>query len=150
MLGTVIGVCLVFRRNGQRRLVDGQVAFFIGDVIVAGAAADGHRARNDLIGVRARLRLAAAQRDARQCIRALQAAHSHIGVEIIRVSANRTLGRTVICVGPVFRRNRQVGLANLQPAVRNAECHVVVRVRRAKLALRQSHRIARICIHIRS
>ena len=146
----VVSVCLVLRRDGQFRLVDCQVAFNIRDIIVAGVFADSGCARDDLVGVGALVRLAAVQRDARKSVAALQAFHRHIGIKNCGVSAGRTLGRTVICVGPVVRRNRQVGLAYLQPAVRNAECHVVVRVRRAKLVLCQSHRIARICIHIRS
>ena len=49
-------------------------------------------ARLDLVRVRALVRLAARQRDARQRVALGESAHRHVGAEVARVSARRALG----------------------------------------------------------
>ena len=103
--------------DGQDGLVDGQGGFVVRDLIVAGAAADGRRARYDFVCISALVGLASCQLNARQSVCALQARHRHIGVEATRVAARRSLCCAVIlvglrygCYGQSLLRDRQVGL----------------------------------------
>ena len=114
---TIIGIGLILGRDGQSSLVDCQVALNILNIVVAGVAANDCRTRDNLISVGTLIRLAAAQRDARQNVIALQTAHRHVGVEVLGVRTCRTLSRTVIGVGLVLGRDGQSSLVDGQVAL---------------------------------
>ena len=100
---------------GRRNL---QVALHIGNIVVARVVADLSGARHDLVGVGTHIGLGAGQCDARQSVIALQTLYRHVGVEAIGVSADRTLGLTVVGVGLILSRDGQGSLGHGQ----RAEC----------------------------
>ena len=118
LLTTVVGVGLGDCRDRQRGLFDCQVAVDIVDRVVACVAANLGIARHDNSRIGTGVCFLAGQSDARQSVAALQALNRHVGVEVTRVCAGRTLGLAGVCIGLRFRRNRQSRRLDLQPTVR--------------------------------
>ena len=115
---TGVGIGLRLRGYSHCLGVDLQLAGSIGDVIVAGSAADGGRTRHDLAAIRARVRLTTVQRNARQCIAAHQTAYRHLAADVAGVRlVVFALRRTIVCVFLRFGRDGQILLVDRQLAL---------------------------------
>ena len=116
---TGVGIGLRLRGYSHCLGVDLQLAGSIGDVIVAGSAADGGRTRHDLAAIRARVRLTTVQRNTRQCIAAHQTAYRHLAADVAGVRlVVFALRRTIVRVFLRFGRDGQTLLVNRQLALR--------------------------------
>ena len=92
--------------------------------------AEGHgsRRRHDLVLVDTNVGLLASNCDARESVAALEAFDGHVGAEVRRVGAGRTLLAAVVGVGLLNSGDGQRGLGDGQVAIDNLEGNVKVAV----------------------
>ena len=159
--GLVLAVVIIFRLvaldgDRQRRLGDRQRAVDDGDVIVLEiVAADDRVGRDDLTAVYADVRLRTVQRDARQCVGALQTFDRDLirdrdGLTFFAEGDRRrgvgcvalALRRAIVGIALVDDRDRKLRFVDHEPAVGDGERdRLEVRIVVAEVILVEAHRV---------
>ena len=110
----VVGIALVYGRDGQGYLVDDKVCLGVGNRVVARFRANLGRTRFYLVRVGALIDLASAQFNTCQRIAALQTCHRHIVVKVTCMRACRSLGLAIVIISLRLGGNRQSGSIHRQ------------------------------------